>query len=53
MFELNLFYIIIVRNIFFSVKKVCLLEKREYGGYDLVKLNYYFIEDVVWIRNEK
>lgn len=52
-FELNLFYIIIVRNTSFSVKKACLSEKKEHGGYDPAKSNYHPIEDAVWTLNEK
>lgn len=53
MFELNLFDIIIVRNTSFSVKKACLSEKKEHGGYDPAKSNYHPIEDAVWTQNEK
>lgn len=36
-----------------SVKKACLSEKKEHGGYDPAKSNYHPIEDAVWTRNEK
>uniref|UniRef100_K1QE73 DNA ligase n=1 Tax=Magallana gigas TaxID=29159 RepID=K1QE73_MAGGI len=36
-----------------NVKKACLSEKKEHGGYDPAKSNYHPIEDAVWTRNEK